>query len=321
MNALLLAGFACSVWLVIVRVTAPLFVALVERVTQRWPGSPMLLAALTLAPLGLATALAASLLSLPAALGGCHCLGHAHHVHLCFDHVEFSWPLAGACLVGALLFARAARNVLRVLAAAVETSRWAARSTARDGTVVVAESLGAGAATVGLLAPRVLVGAPLWSSLDGASRDAVLAHERAHVARRDPLTLLCLRLGACFMSAGAGDQLVARWRLAAELACDRAAAVAVGDPFSVATALVACARLQHKRQLAHAMGALGDAAELEVRVRRLLDAPSSARVERGVLRGDLLRASAFLVVMVVVVSALAGPSTHHAAETVLGWLG
>lgn len=53
--------------------------------------------------------------------------------------------------------------------------------------------------TVGLLRPHVYVAAELTEWLSGAELRAVLAHERAHVVRRDPLRLSVLRFFACML--------------------------------------------------------------------------------------------------------------------------
>lgn len=63
--------------------------------------------------------------------------------------------------------------------------------------VRVAPCLPNPAFTVGLLRPVVYVSAELAEWLSGAELRAVLAHEGAHVARRDPLRLSVLRFFAC----------------------------------------------------------------------------------------------------------------------------
>lgn len=51
--------------------------------------------------------------------------------------------------------------------------------------------------TVGWFTPRVYIAAELADTLTGPQLTAVLAHERAHVTRRDPLRLSALRFLAC----------------------------------------------------------------------------------------------------------------------------
>ena len=95
--------------------------------------------------------------------------------------------------------------------------------------------------TVGWLRPRVYVDAALAGLLTADELAAVLAHEEAHVARRDPLRLSALRFLACTLfflpalrrlAADAADE--------AEIAADdRAAGLAgAGAPLALASAIV-----------------------------------------------------------------------------------
>jgi len=96
-----------------------------------------------------------------------------------------------------------------------------------------------------LIGPRGVVCLPDWclAQLHGTQRDAVLAHELAHLARRDPAWRLASRVAACIgwmqpLNAVALRRLDAL----AEEACDARAARAVADRHAVAQALYACAR-------------------------------------------------------------------------------
>ena len=62
--------------------------------------------------------------------------------------------------------------------------------TRREKDVNVLQIPGLAAFTFGLLRPQIYVSAAVW---DSPHRDAVLAHERAHRARRDPLIRLIMR--------------------------------------------------------------------------------------------------------------------------------
>ena len=92
---------------------------------------------------------------------------------------------------------------------------------------------------MGLLQPRVMVTAGLIDRLDDTELAAVLAHERHHLRRRDPLRLLLLNAlaGAMFMFPVAAI-LRQRWKARIELAADRAA-VAVAPRGALASALLA----------------------------------------------------------------------------------
>ncbi|MEP6954101.1 MAG: M48 family metallopeptidase [Solirubrobacteraceae bacterium] len=108
---------------------------------------------------------------------------------------------------------------------------------------------GANAATIGHDKPVVLVHAELVRILDDPGRRAVLAHEAAHVHSGHVLyqtaLLILLRLGSSArLPLLAGLPIMAiqlallEWFRAAELSCDRAAAIVTRDPLAVCGALM-----------------------------------------------------------------------------------
>jgi Zn-dependent protease with chaperone function len=85
--------------------------------------------------------------------------------------------------------------------------------------------------THGLGLPRVVVSRGLLSSLDPGELDAVLAHERYHVAQRDPLKVLLARtLAPTLFFLPALADLRARYMAGRELAADRRALGRCGRP-------------------------------------------------------------------------------------------
>jgi hypothetical protein len=72
-----------------------------------------------------------------------------------------------------------------------------ARSNRARHRISVVEGLPNPAFTAGLWRPRIFVAQELQDVLDDAQLQAVLAHEAAHVIRRDPLRLSLLRFLAC----------------------------------------------------------------------------------------------------------------------------
>lgn len=81
----------------------------------------------------------------------------------------------------------------------------------------------------GLLHPRVVISTGLMDLLEGEELVAVLAHERGHLVRRDPLKrLVCRALAELLFFLPALKDLVHRLDLGAELAADRLAITAVG---------------------------------------------------------------------------------------------
>ncbi|MBL8740862.1 MAG: hypothetical protein JNK04_07205, partial [Myxococcales bacterium] len=230
MTTLLLLGVMALSFLLASGGSAWFCVGLAARLPLALARSSRVQAGLVLFPLAIGAFVAISLLSPMSLLSGCHCLAHPHHVHICFEHTALSAALACFALLGGAGALRSLVLWVGVLRGAMDTSDWSSRvdtRAVRDGVEVVPE-LGAHAITVGLWRPRVMVGASLWSSLDADGQRAVEAHEQAHVARRDILTLFCLRLAACALPARFGRHLLDRWRRAAEFACDRAAAQAIG---------------------------------------------------------------------------------------------
>jgi len=326
MNELLLVGFVAFAFLLTAWASAHLCARWAERLPRSLARSSSSRAAIALLPIAVGTGVALSLVSPPAFFGGCHCIAHPHHIHLCFEHAAFSWSLAFASVVAAIGLVVAVRAVVSVLVDVNETARWSSRlrvtRAERDADIGIATELEAGAVTVGLLRARIIVGATLWSQLDETGRNAIAAHERAHVARRDPLTLLVLRLAACVMPGRASRMLIDGWRRAAEMACDRAAAQSLGDPYALASALVECGRIQslEQRSSRRAAGlAAADSDDLELRVSSLLEEPISAAT-RSSTRGDLIGVMLAMAAVAFAVTVLGGASAHHAAETVLGWI-
>ena len=121
--------------------------------------------------------------------------------------------------------------------------------------------------TAGLLKPRVYVSGDLVDRLDRAELVSVLAHEAAHVRRRDPLRLTCLRFLAALLF------YVPVLRRLAEDAADEAEILAddhaSSDPVSLASAIVKLSS-PASGKLSPALIGFQRAELTERRVRRLL---------------------------------------------------
>ena len=132
---------------------------------------------------------------------------------------------------------------------------------------------------------RIIV--PEWAAtaLDPRQLQAMLAHELAHVARRDPqwrLVIECWRTAFWFLPFAG----VAQRRLdeLAELACDAFAARQTGDAHAVAECLAACAERHFDNRayaLMPAMAARGSA--LIQRIDRLLEGTAMSTTQPGFL--------------------------------------
>jgi hypothetical protein len=124
-------------------------------------------------------------------------------------------------------------------------------------------------ATVGLLRPRIVVSQKLDETLDAESFAAALAHERAHVRRRDPLRIWLAQLATDLQGPFAKRRFDA-WADALEIARDEEARVEGVPGEDLAAAIVAVAKMA--APTGRAMATLtGTEASLTVRVRRLLE--------------------------------------------------
>ena len=176
--------------------------------------------------------------------------------------------------------------------------------------------------TAGFWRPQVFVVASLAEVLDTPQLDSVLAHELAHLRRRDPLRLSLLRFLACTLF-----YIPALRRLADDLtdeaeidADDRAASR--GSALTLASAILALAEWGAAHRPTGAVplpfGAVGFQGFrrvdlLERRVRRL--AGEDAEVGTHVTRRSLAAAGAVLVAVFVSGMMMAHPLPTDAAET------
>lgn len=191
-------------------------------------------------------------------------------------HYAFHLVLAAGVVYGLWDRARAWRSAGRALAPLEGRSPepggpfWAAaRAGAVDPSRVwVVEGLPTPALTVGTLKPRIYLARELAEELTHDELAAVLAHEGAHLARRDPLRLFALRFLSCALF-----WIPALRRLAddvadeAEVLADERAAR--GRPLVLATALLTLAGRPHLRNVPDAPVGFYRGDLLELRVRRL----------------------------------------------------
>jgi hypothetical protein len=179
---------------------------------------------------------------------GDHCAGHAEHLHLCLAHPirSLSPSLAAGAALIALLAALA--GLVRAWPTLRAVAAWRRLASLRSAGVADTGFERAGSArpfsvVVGLWRPSIWISDPLWRGLGAPARAVVLAHERAHARRRDPLRRFVLALLTLPLGAETRAALLRSWTLAVEQVCDEAAAREVGDRLSVAEAIVAVERL------------------------------------------------------------------------------
>lgn len=244
-----------------------------------------------------------------------HCLEHEGHAHLCFfhpPHVGARWagllPLAAVSASAGLFVAFLSKAVVatRLLGALSVAARFDAKHGAW--VVPVARPF---CVSVGLMRPRILVSEGLLTDATEDELEVMLAHEAAHVRRRDTLMRLLARAGSTLLWPQSRRSLLATLELSAEQACDEAAAHKTGDRLRVAETILAM-----ERRLADATGASSFAvafgsASVADRVEALLGPPRS---------GGAWARPGILVIAAIVVVFAASPTLHHATESTLAFL-
>ncbi|HEV2106892.1 MAG TPA: M56 family metallopeptidase [Thermomicrobiales bacterium] len=106
-----------------------------------------------------------------------------------------------------------------------------------DGRVTFIPAATPAAFCYGFFRPRIAITGGIVARLDEGALTAVLAHERHHLRRRDPLRYLALHvLAASTFILPMMPALRDRWQAQIELAADRAA-LAVTSPYDLAAAL------------------------------------------------------------------------------------
>jgi Zn-dependent protease with chaperone function len=169
--------------------------------------------------------------------------------------------------------------------------------------VMVRSRCPGGAFVVGSRRPVIVMGADLLASLDAEELEGVLAHELAHVRRRD--TLVATALGALrdltFFVPG-GGWAVRQLHRERELAADQVAVRVTGRPGALASGLLKVLEVNPARD--HACAALVPSGNLVDRVRVLVeDADPPTR-----LRRSSETAAVVLVVVTATTAALVLPT-------------
>ncbi len=251
---------------------------------------------------------------LPGLLGtslglGDHCAAHAgHHHHLCVLHPPhisnhpLAWSIAAAVLLPMLVAlggaAWSGMLQFRLARALVRSSR--ASSFGPDVRLLDrGEPL---ALTVGFLHPVILLSKGLLDVVCSETLDVIIAHERAHVRRRDTAWAFLDSLAAALMPRAVRAGLLRELALAREQACDLWAAERAGK-LRVAQALTRVARLGLSQP---AFGMSVGASSLEARVLHLLEPPEATRWWPGAP-----------IALVIVIAALGAGPVHTTIERIV----
>jgi Zn-dependent protease with chaperone function len=195
--------------------------------------------------------------------------------HRCIDDHAALLPGALGAAIGLLWLGRTGLALGRVTASLWRSHRTRRQldrvATRRHAGVRVVPLDEPHAFVVGVLRPRIYLSQGLLAAAGGRDLTSVVAHERAHAARRDPLRRLVASLALAYHLPGIAGALERRLARAHEMAADADAARMIGGGRPVAAALVRFARLRIS-QPALSGAASWFGGDLEARVERLLAA-------------------------------------------------
>ena len=244
-------------------------------------------------------------------------LGEVHsHPQLCHDHQVAGLPAASLSILALLLTLRfffvLSRRIYALLLTQKTRRNLNQASTAgREKGIRVLPLQEAQAFVLGLFRPTLYITEGLVSGSERGHLPAVIAHERAHLRRFDPLRRFVAGIGLSFHLPGVAKVLQRNHARAQEMAADDAAAQDIGSREMIASALVALAKAQFK--VPPMAVAIADS-DVEERVILLMDdghrrdwPPASILLSLGL--------AALLVV------AVGAQSVHHQVESLLGVLG
>lgn len=249
-----------------------------------------------------------------------HCHGHPDPLHICFLHP--SRLGANLAAIGAFALAlwlwRSGALVVRLWRSSeqvrnLERLAWPGGGVPGQAFPVAVVPASRFCHAIGLFRRRILVSGDLWHALTNEEFAGALAHEEAHLQRRDPLATALLAAASLFAFPFVAGLLRHWHRQASEEACDEAAVARVGDGAIVAAALVKVAAMHHGRHAEVFMAPGFCGRGLEERVHRLLEA-------RGVsvtpARWPLFASITWLVFVTMTIAQ--AHTIHHGAEHLLG---
>lgn len=218
----------------------------------------------------------------------------------------------------------AARSTAPVAASAALTAavaRVAGRLRITPPELIVLPSCPGGAYVVGVRRPVLVVGADLIAELDREEIDGVLAHELAHVKRRDNLvaaTLGALRDLVFFVPGG--GWAIAQLHRERERAADQLAVRTTGRPGALASGLLKTLDVAPAPRQAHPCAALAPSATLVERVRDLVEErPPVSRIRRGSELAAVGSVTAVAVVLAVALPAAVAGQERQRDAVALVW--
>jgi Zn-dependent protease with chaperone function len=246
-----------------------------------------------------------------------HCQAHDHHAHLCTVHgadwLHRPWAVALVVAGAAALAMRLAGLGAALWRGGRAVAQLRATSAAL-GELRLVESAQPFCFVAGGRRPEIFVSTAVWNGLADDEREAMLAHERAHIRHSDLMWRRLVELFAAFGAPLTAAPLLASWEAATEHLRDADAASAVGDPDTVAAAMISMYRLGAPSAGPMFTGFAASRGALEDRVEALL--AGAPRGDRGArFAGGVVLV---LVALVAVVVASHAEPLHHVLETLLG---
>jgi beta-lactamase regulating signal transducer with metallopeptidase domain len=244
-------------------------------------------------------------------------LGEVHsHPQLCFDHQVAGWPAVSLSVLALLLTLRFLFVLLRRVYALVLTQQTRrnlnqASHASSEAGIRILPTGEAQAFVLGLFRPTLYITEGLIKGSESHHLPAVIAHERAHLRRFDPLRRFVAGIGLSFHLPGVARWLNRSHARSQEMAADDAAAQDIGSRESVASALVALAKARFRIP---AMAVAISDSDVEERVILLMDDGH----RRDWPTAKILFSLALTALLVVAVGA---QSVHHKVESLLGILG
>jgi len=300
-------------------VVYPLVRPVLNNLSPAWRSNVLLAWLLAPVCLGLCFTLLAMMPSLHSMFGISpdHCNVHDGHMHLCLIHpplpVDGLLSLLLSMLIGggSLLFVVVySVNLLRACKhhKMLMVSSW--QYDKQD--IRIVEWSGPLAISVGIFRMHVFISEQLIQALKPHQLDIVLAHEQAHVERKDTLRHLLGHAISFAHIPWLRKRLLADMGLACEQACDEIAALGNGGRLQVADTIVSVERMftvQHKSF--SALSIVGSS--VIQRVESLLRNPAS---------GLPFQRTYFVLlsVLILIVSFNSVESLHHHTESILGLL-
>jgi Zn-dependent protease with chaperone function len=243
-----------------------------------------------------------------------HCPHHPHHLHLCLRHgaawADRAWAVASLLAVVTYAGVRLAYRAARLARTTAAFRKLVALSEPIEADVLLAPANRPFSFAAGLLDPRIVMSSSAWDRLAPEERRAVIEHERAHVEQGDLVMRLLLDFFALFGAPLLAGRLLSIWERSTERLCDRRAADRIGDPSTVASALVRMARMSCPE--------LGFASFSSPNVRERVEALLGGEPHGDEAKRQLTTAALAATLLSIVCLVVSADPLHHALESILG---